>query len=130
MNNDATTLLGPEAKLLWEYSPLAPIPKGGDLFDSSRKGCTYAFGLDYAWGMSSIRLGFSNAVKMKMSVIFAILHMNLGILIKGTNAIFRSNWPILICEVVAGLVILNGLFGWMDLLIFVKWMKPLNISNW
>lgn len=56
--------------------------------------------------------------------------MNFGILIKGTNAIFRSNWPIFICEVVAGLVILNGLFGWMDLLIFVKWMKPLDLFDY
>jgi len=45
--------------------------------------------MDYAWGMSNQRLAFSNAVKMKMSVIFAILHMNIGILIKGTNALFR-----------------------------------------
>lgn len=56
--------------------------------------------------------------------------MNFGILIKGTNAIFRSNWPIFLCEVVAGLVILNGLFGWMDLLIFVKWINPLQLFNY
>jgi hypothetical protein len=67
---------------------------------------------------------------MKMSVIFGVLHMNFGVLIKGTNAIFRANWPIFFCEVIAGLVILNGLFGWMDLLIFVKWMHPANIYNW
>lgn len=56
--------------------------------------------------------------------------MNFGILIKGTNAIFRANWPIFFCEVIAGLVILNGLFGWMDLLIFVKWINPLQIFNY
>jgi V-type H+-transporting ATPase subunit a len=87
-------------------------------------------GLDYAWGLSSGRLSFSNAVKMKMSVIFGIFHMNLGVMIKGTNATFRRNWPIFICEVVAGLIILNGLFGWMDLLVFGKWQHTLNIFSY
>lgn len=77
--------------------------------------------------MSTGRLAFANAVKMKMSVIFGIFHMNLGILVKGTNAIFRGNIPVLIFEVVAGLIILNGLFGWMDLLVFNKWMHPVDL---
>lgn len=80
--------------------------------------------------MSSRKLSVANAIKMKMSVIFGIFHMNLGILIKGTNAIFKSNWPIFLCEVVGGLVILNGLFGWMDLLVFNKWMHPLDLFSY
>jgi hypothetical protein len=79
--NNAKATLGPEAALYWSYSPVDPLVQ--------HAGCAYAFGLDYAWGMSSQRLGFANAVKMKMSVIFGVLHMNFGILIKGTNAIFR-----------------------------------------
>lgn len=66
---------------------------------------------------------------MKMSVIFGILHMNFGIIIKGTNAIFKGNWPIFVLEVVGGLVILNALFGWMDLLVFNKWMHPVNLFS-
>jgi len=77
--------------------------------------------------MSSGRLAFANAIKMKMSVIFGIFHMNLGVLVKGTNAMFKRNWPILICEVIGGLCILNFLFGWMDLLVFNKWMHPVSV---
>lgn len=80
--------------------------------------------------MSTGKLAFANAVKMKMSVIFGIFHMNLGILMKGTNATFRRNWPIFICEVLGGLVILNGLFGWMNLLVFNKWEHPLSVFNY
>lgn len=116
--------MGDEAKDLWNY---APIDVGKNQFD---QGCTYSIGLDSAWGMSSGRLAFANAIKMKMSVIFGILHMNLGILVKGTNAIFRRNWPIFILEVVGGLIILNGLFGWMDLLIFNKWMHPVSLFSY
>jgi hypothetical protein len=115
---DPTTILGPEAKDLWQYSPKT---LGGD------HGCVYSMGLDYAWGLSSGRLAFANAIKMKMSVIFGIFHMNLGILVKVTNALFKRNWPIFLCEVVGGLCILNFLFGWMDLLVFNKWMHPVSI---
>jgi len=107
---------------LWQYSPIS--------IDKGDQGCTYAFGFDYAWGMSTGRLAFANAVKMKMSVIFGIFHMNLGILVKGTNAIFRGNIPILIFEVIGGLIILNGLFGWMDLLVFNKWTHTINLFGY
>jgi len=29
-------------------------------------------------------------------------------------------------EVITGLIILNGLFGWMDILIVIKWLYPMN----
>jgi len=66
---------------------------------------------------------------MKLSVIFGVLHMSMGILHKGTNTIYFKDWPSFFTEVVAGLVILLGLFGWMDLLIFAKWLHPLNIDD-
>jgi hypothetical protein len=86
--------------------------------------------MDYVWGMSSGRLAFANGIKMKMSVIFGIFHMNLGILVKGTNAMFKRNWPVFLLEVVGGLVILNGLFGWMDILVFAKWGLSINLFEY
>ena len=46
---DAETTLGPEAKQYWSYARIDEDPNTS----SWEKGCTYAFGLDYAWGMSS-----------------------------------------------------------------------------
>jgi V-type H+-transporting ATPase subunit a len=66
---------------------------------------------------------------MKLSVIMGIVHMTFGILIKGANMIFRKDWPSLIFEVITGLVMLLGLFGWMDLLIYGKWFFPMNFSD-
>jgi hypothetical protein len=66
---------------------------------------------------------------MKLSVIFGIFHMCLGILIKGTNAIYFRQIVVLFCEVIGGFIILFGLFGWMDLLIFFKWFYPLDIED-
>jgi V-type H+-transporting ATPase subunit a len=91
--------------------------------------CVYKFGLDPVWSLSSQKLVFSNNIKMKTSVVIAILHMVIGILIKGSNSIYFRRWPDLFFEVIAGLVILLGLFGFMDALIFAKWFKELNIDD-
>lgn len=66
---------------------------------------------------------------MKISVIIAIFHMTIGILIKGSNAVYFKRWPDLFFEVMTGLVILLGLFGWMDFLIYGKWFRELNIDD-
>jgi V-type H+-transporting ATPase subunit a len=50
--------------------------------------CTYIFGYDPAWGLTSNNLSFSNNIKMKLSVIFGVLHMLHGIITKGGNAIY------------------------------------------
>ena len=63
---------------------------------------------------------------MRSSVIIGVFHMSMAIAVKGTNALFQKQ-PLVLCfEVITGLIILNGLFGWMDLLIIVKWITPVN----
>lgn len=52
--------------------------------------------------------------------------MSMGIIVKGFNSCFRGQSMVFWFEVVTGLVILNGLFGWMDFLILSKWLYPLN----
>lgn len=91
--------------------------------------CTYIFGNDPAWGVTSNRLSMSNGVKMKMSVIFGVLHMMIGILHKYTNTIYHGHWSHLITECIGGTIILLGLFGWMDLLVVAKWTKDLDIED-
>jgi hypothetical protein len=91
--------------------------------------CTTAVGYDYVWGQTRNSLTYANNIKMKLSVIFGVFHMCLGIGIKGTNAIYFRQFVVLICEVFAGFIILFGLFGWMDVLIFLKWFYPLDIED-
>lgn len=66
---------------------------------------------------------------MKLSVIFGIIHMSMGIVIKGTNAIYFKDYPTFFTEVCTGLFILLGLFGWMDALIIGKWLCPIDIDD-
>lgn len=66
---------------------------------------------------------------MKMSVIFGVLHMTFGILCKATNTIYFRQLSAFWTEVIAGLVILWGLFGWMDALIIAKFFRTYDIDN-
>ena len=85
-------------------------------------------GNDPVWMMANNGLTFSNSVKMKLSVIMGVCHMTLGVVIKGTNLLYHRHYSHFVFEVVTGLVILLFLFGWMDLLIFLKWFYPLDID--
>ena len=96
-----------------------------------RKGvdCNYPMGQDPVWGLTSNKLTFVNTIKMKMSVIFGVLHMTIGIFMKGTNNIYFSDYTSFITEVCTGVIILLGLFGWMDALIIAKWFHYLDIQD-
>ena len=86
-------------------------------------------GVDPIWGITSNKLQFINGIKMKVSVIMAIFHMSIGIIMKGTNSVyFNKPWD-LITEVIFGLIIFWGLFGWMDALIVAKWFNHINIDD-
>jgi len=86
-------------------------------------------GMDPVWRLSPDALTFSNNIKMKIAVIMGIIHMSMGIIIKGSNAIHFGRYADLVFEVILGLVILLGLFGWMDFLIYCKWFTPLDLSD-
>lgn len=89
--------------------------------------CVYPFGMDPTWFLDSNDiLVVQNSMKMKISVIIAVMHMTMGIVVKGMNAIYFDQKIIFWFEVVTGIIILNGLFGWMDMLIFIKWFYPMN----
>lgn len=63
---------------------------------------------------------------MKIAVIIGVAHMTMGICTKGLNAIYNKQMLVFWTEVVTGLVILLGLFGWMDILIIAKWLYPMD----
>jgi V-type H+-transporting ATPase subunit a len=81
----------------------------------------YGFGVDPVWKISGNELLFYNSMKMKMSVILGIFQMIFGIILRGVNAYyFRSNLDLL-CEFLPMILFALALFGYMVILIFVKW---------
>lgn len=103
--------------------------KGDYVFLRNSFDCVYPAGLDPIWGVTNNKLQFINVIKMKISVIMAIFHMSIGIIMKGTNAVYFKDPVTLIAEVIFGLIILLGLFGWMDALIIAKWFHYTDIED-
>ena len=83
--------------------------------------CYYKFGLDPVWMIANNELAFVNSMKMKLSVILGVSHMTLGIFLKGFNAIFEKNLVEIIFIFFPQLILMIILFGYMDILIFIKW---------
>jgi V-type H+-transporting ATPase subunit a len=65
---------------------------------------------------------------MKLAVIFAILQMSLGIIMKGFNNIYFKQTVDFIFEFIPQLILLLALFGWMDALIIGKWLAHKNMD--
>jgi V-type H+-transporting ATPase subunit a len=87
--------------------------------------------MDPRWFQSDISLTYFNSYKMKLSVIFAILQMSLGIFLKGFNSVYFRKTQDFLFEFIPQIFILWNLFLWMDILIVGKWITPRNVEgNW
>lgn len=84
-------------------------------------GDTYPFGVDPVWHGSRSELPFLNSLKMKMSILLGVAQMNLGIFLSYFNAKFFRNSVNIWFQFVPQLIFLNSLFGYLSLLIIVKW---------
>ncbi|CAI0435890.1 unnamed protein product [Linum tenue] len=82
---------------------------------------TYPFGVDPVWHGTRSELPFLNSMKMKMSILFGVAQMNLGIILSYFNAKFFSNNLNVRYQFVPQMIFLNSLFGYLALLIIVKW---------
>lgn len=107
--------------------PYVDFPGQEQTTDVYNTTCVYPFGMDPTWFLAENDiLTVQNSMKMKISVIIAVLHMSMGIVTKGLNAVYFKEKVVLYFEVVTGMIILNGLFGWMDFLIIYKWFYKMN----
>jgi len=68
----------------------------GNIIPKKYEGCVYPIGLDPVWAIAQNNLNYVNSLKMKISVVIAIVHMTVGIFVKASNAIFFKKWMDLI----------------------------------
>ncbi|EME29854.1 V-type proton ATPase subunit a2 [Galdieria sulphuraria] len=85
----------------------------------------YPFGFDPVWSRAQNGLSFLNSYKMKLSIIVGVTQMLLGIVLSYFNAsFFRSGldiWYVFVPQ----LLFMSCTFGYLVLLIFIKWL-----TNW
>ncbi|XP_069154936.1 V-type proton ATPase subunit a1-like isoform X2 [Solanum lycopersicum] len=81
----------------------------------------YPFGVDPSWRGSRSELPFLNSLKMKMSILLGVAQMNLGIILSYFNARFFSSSIDIKYQFIPQIIFLNSLFGYLSLLVIVKW---------
>jgi V-type H+-transporting ATPase subunit a len=81
----------------------------------------YPIGLDPKWYVATNELMFFNSFKMKFAVIFGVIQMLWGILMKGVNTLNFRLWTDFIFEFLPQITFLTVTFGYMDFLIVKKW---------
>ncbi|CAI2384126.1 unnamed protein product [Moneuplotes crassus] len=89
-----------------------------------KEDCVYPVGIDPIWYISENDLTFINTMKMKMAVIFGVTHMSLGITMKAFNAFHFRKYLDFFFEFIPQITLLWSLFGWMNILIIIKWLTP------
>ncbi|XP_031130628.1 V-type proton ATPase subunit a3-like [Ipomoea triloba] len=82
---------------------------------------TYAFGVDPAWHGTRSELPFLNSLKMKLSILLGVAQMNLGIILSYFNAQYFRSGVNIWCQFIPQIIFLNALFGYLSVLIIVKW---------
>ncbi|XP_053672022.1 V-type proton ATPase 116 kDa subunit a 1 isoform X2 [Anopheles nili] len=94
-------------------------PKGLDYAQTP-----YPFGLDPVWQVAGPnKIIFQNAYKMKISIIFGVIHMLFGVFVGLFNHRYFKNKMAIYCEFIPQVIFLVFLFFYMTLLMFIKWVK-------
>ncbi|XP_052803903.1 V-type proton ATPase 116 kDa subunit a 1-like isoform X2 [Mya arenaria] len=83
----------------------------------------YPLGLDPIWAMSINKITITNSLKMKISVIFGVAHMLFGLSLSLLNHMHNKKPLNIYFEFIPQLIFLCAIFGYLILLIFVKWLK-------
>jgi V-type H+-transporting ATPase subunit a len=91
-------------------------------------GYVYPLGFDPKWNHASNNLNFTNAVKLKLSIVIAILHMNLGICLSAVNYFHEKDWQSLVFHFLPQFLFFNCLFGYMGWMIVWKWITGIDRS--
>jgi V-type H+-transporting ATPase subunit a len=99
------------------------IPAPSYTLDPKYFGDTYPFGVDPAWQVALNKITFTNGVKMKVSIILGVMHMLFGVFLSLLNQRFFKDHLSVVCEFIPQVIFLVSIFGYLVVLIFVKWIK-------
>ncbi|XP_033625412.1 V-type proton ATPase 116 kDa subunit a-like isoform X1 [Asterias rubens] len=86
-------------------------------------GIPYPYGLDPVWQFSKNKLNFLNPFKMRLSIIFGVIHMMFGIHLSLLNHIYRGHYSSIFLEFIPQLLFLVLIFGYLVALIVIKWVS-------
>merc|ERR1719427_1036711 len=82
----------------------------------------YPFGVDPVWQSATNKIGFLNTYKMKISLIFGVIHMTFGVMLSLWNKLSKKQYHQVLLAFIPQLVFLLGIFGYLVTMIFIKWV--------
>ena len=110
--------------------------KNGELILSKKNGddnwdqnCVYPVGLDPSWIGTVNELTYTNSLKMKLSIIVGVLHMMLGIFIRGVNNFNANNRTAFFFEFIPQFLFMGIMFGYLIGMIYYKWGTNYDINT-
>uniref|UniRef100_A0A336MIE0 V-type proton ATPase subunit a n=2 Tax=Culicoides sonorensis TaxID=179676 RepID=A0A336MIE0_CULSO len=87
-------------------------------------GTPYPFGMDPVWQVAPLnKIIFQNGYKMKISIIFGVIHMIFGVVVGYFNHKNFNNRLAIVCEFIPQMIFLVFLFFYLALMMFIKWTK-------
>lgn len=87
-------------------------------------GRTYPVGMDPVWQIAPLnKIIFQNAYKMKISIIFGVIHMIFGVVVGLFNHRYFKNKMAIYTEFIPQMIFLIFLFFYMTTLMFIKWNR-------
>lgn len=90
----------------------------------------YYFGVDPVWAMADNKITFTNSFKKKISVIFGVGQMLLGVMLSLLNHLYFRHYLSILTEFIPMLLFLLSIFGYLCALVFAKWGVYLAINNY
>ncbi|XP_036344559.1 LOW QUALITY PROTEIN: V-type proton ATPase 116 kDa subunit a1-like [Rhagoletis pomonella] len=84
---------------------------------------TYPWGMDPIWQLGSNKIIFYNSYKMKLSIIFGVLHMVFGVCMSVENMVYFKKYAYILLEFLPQVLFLILLFGYMGFMMFYKWVQ-------
>ncbi|KAK1121595.1 hypothetical protein K0M31_010387 [Melipona bicolor] len=82
----------------------------------------YPMGMDPGWILADNKIIFLNSYKMKLSIIFGVVHMIFGVCMSVVNIINFKRYSSFFLEFLPQLLFLILLFSYLVVLMFVKWI--------
>ncbi|XP_064539167.1 V-type proton ATPase 116 kDa subunit a 1 [Drosophila montana] len=83
---------------------------------------TYPLGLDPVWQLADNKIIFLNTFKMKLSIVFGVLHMIFGVCMSVVNFVHYKKYASIFLEFLPQILFLLLLFGYMVFMMFYKWI--------
>ncbi|XP_050538205.1 V-type proton ATPase 116 kDa subunit a 1 isoform X2 [Daktulosphaira vitifoliae] len=108
INTDSITVLNNKSLILNPSTNFTQIP--------------YPLGLDPVWQVAVNKIIFLNSYKMKLSIIFGVVHMMFGVILSVVNHVHFNKKHNILLQFIPQMLFLVLLFFYMVSLMFMKWI--------